>query len=82
MVGNILDFCLFKDILNTLPETYQKEFLTCSNNIIEKCYNAAIKTGLETDKQTFSEFIAKISYLFNFDFTQKYNTFKSLVKLI
>lgn len=82
MVGNILDFCLFKDILNTLPETYQKEFLTCSNNIIEKCYNAAIKTGLETDKQIFSEFIAKISYLFNSDFTQKYNTFKSLVKLI
>jgi len=54
MVTPLLDFVMFKRYYDALDGTQQKQFIETSNSIVQKCYSAAEKVGLPTDKKYFA----------------------------
>lgn len=82
MACNLLDFMNFKKIYDVLSKSEQKEFIESANIITKKCYEAAKRTGLSTNKEEYNDFLSRVSILLKEEsLIANFTSFCQLVRL-
>lgn len=73
MVAVISDFTLMPEFFDLLPPNEQKQLLSSLKEIDKKCFKAAEKVGLTTDKDTFLTYIDKTNKYFPIQSVKKHH---------
>lgn len=64
MVASIADFTLLKEYINVIDSNKQKKLINMLKIIDKKCFQAAEKQGLSTDKNIFLNYIDEVNKYF------------------
>lgn len=82
MIVSLLDMRLYPKFAKLLPPAERMDFIYLSNVVAEKCHNAAVETGLGTDKAPFMDLLSRFNKYFKLDFNAEFREFSRYVYIL
>lgn len=82
MAAPLLDFILFEQYEQKMDKVQRYWFEMSADMIVQKCYHAARKVGLPTDKSLFEKYIEKVGFYFTYPCTEYYRNMCDKVYVI